>query len=278
MRSILLVLFCLSPTWLTVNATEMTTIYMQHRLPEEVVKLIKPLLHADERVVPSPKGLIVMAEPQRIGEIRQLVNQLDRPSKQFIVSVVQTGKLSAQQLNTQTGFEARIPVNNPGHWKGRVRGNINHSETENSIGTRQTIKVLEGHFGFFEVGEDQPVSVIESDGYYSYSRKLGYKKATTGFQILPRMLGDCRVRLLISPWSVNQRSSSDGSYARQSAETSLEIALGEWFELGAHRQDQQQRQNNQLGYQSRGRQQQTKILIKIDSTNGCRTRYGHSIQ
>lgn len=275
MRSILLIFFCLSLSWLTVDAAKMATIPLQHRLPEEVVKLIKPLLQDDERIVPSPNGLIVMAVPQRISEIRQLVDQLDRRSKQFIVSVVQTDKLTVQQLNTQVGIETRIPLNNPGNWRSRVDGSINHSESDNSIGTHQTIKVLEGHYGFIEVGEDHPVSVIETDAYYAYSRQLGYKKATTGFQLLPRMLGNCRVRLLISPWSVNQISDRDSNYARQSAETSMEVDLGEWFELGSHQQDEQRRQNELLGYQSKERQQQSKILLKVDITDGCDTAFGY---
>ena len=274
MRTILLIFMCLSLSWMTDGAAEMVTINLQHRLPEEVVKLIKPMLQAGERMIPSPNGLIVMAESQRVNEIRQLVEQLDRRSKQFVVSVVQKNKLTVQQLNAEVGIESRIPLNYPGNWRGRVDGRINQSESDETIGTRQTINVLEGHYGFIEVGEDYPVSVIETDGYYSYSRQLGYKKATTGFQLLPRLLGNCRVRLLISPWSVNQAPGRAGSYARRSAETSLEVALGEWFELGSHHQDEQQRQNQLLGYRSKDRLQQSKILVKIDSSDGCDTAFG----
>jgi hypothetical protein len=271
MRINFIVLICLSILWLTVHAAEMETIRLQHRLPDEVAMLVKPLLQPDERIVPSPNGLIVLAEPSRINEIRRLVDQLDRRSVQFVVSVVQSDSLSVEQLNAQIGFEAQLPLNNPRDWRGRVDGVFNHSQTDRSIDTHQTLNVLEGHPAYIEVGEEQPVSIVESDGYYSYTRRLDYRKATTGFQLLPHMLGDCRVRLQISPWSVHATTGRAGNYSVQSAETTLEVALGKWFELGTHHQDEEQRQNQLLGYGSRQRQQQSNVFLKIDTPRGCHT-------
>ncbi|HFD12551.1 MAG TPA: hypothetical protein ENJ32_08805 [Crenotrichaceae bacterium] len=269
MRSTLLVVALLLVTLPVLYAAEMVTIRLQNRLPEDVASLLKPLLQPDERIVVAPDGLIVMAEPQRIGEIRRLVKQLDQRATQFVVSVVQSNTLTAEQLNTQVGLEARVPLKSPGHWQGRVYGGISHSDIHRGMDTRQTIRVLEGHSGFIEVGEEQPVSVIESDGYFSYTQQLGYRQATTGFQLLPRMLGGCRVLLQISPWSVHAMNDRSADYRVQSAETTLEVALGKWFELGSHQQDEQQSQNQLLGYQSRQRQQHSRILLKVDAGNTC---------
>jgi hypothetical protein len=251
------------------NAAELTTIQLKHRLSVEVVSFIKPLLQPNERIVASPNGLILMAEPQRITELSALVNQLDRRSKQFVISVVQSEQLSVDDLNAQVELEAQVPFNNPNDWRGGISGSLNRSHDDHSIRIRQKLKVLEGHPGFIEAGEEHPVTVIESDGYYSSTRRFGYKKTTTGFQVIPRMLGNCHVRLQISPWSVRAASNEYGSHTVQSAETTLEVELGEWFELGTHHQKQDQQRTELLGNQSRRREQNAQIFLKIDSADGC---------
>ncbi len=269
MRSIFIAVFLLSVFWLNLNATEITTIQLQHRLSEEVVSLVRPLLQPNERLVASPNGLILMAEPQRITEIRSLVEQLDRRSKQFVISVVQSEQLTVEELNAQVDIEAQIPLNNPDNWRGRISGSLNRSHDDHSFRVRQKLKVLEGHPGIIEVGEEHPVAVIERDGYYSSTRRFDYKKATTGFQVIPRMLGNCRIRLQISPWSIRATRGEYGGHTVQSAETTLEVELGEWFELGTHHQKQDQQRTELLGNQSRRQEQNAQIFLKIDSADGC---------
>ena len=271
MRSIFIAVILSSVFWLNLNATEMATIQLQHRLSEEVVSLVRPLLQPNERIVASPNGLILMAEPQRITELSALVKQLDRRSKQFVISVVQSEQLTVEELNAQVEIEVQVPLNNPNDWRGGVSGSLNRSHDDHSIRIRQKLKVLEGHPGFIEAGEEHPVSVIESDGYYSSTRRFGYKKATTGFQVIPRMLGHCRIRLQISPWSVRATSGEYGGHTVQSAETTLEVKLSEWFELGTHHQKQDQQRTELLGNQSRRREQDAQIFLKIDSADDCRS-------
>lgn len=270
MRTILVIfiLISLSATHLVLYAADMVTVHLQHRLPEEIAELIQPLLYPEEKIVPSPNGLIVMAKPQRIREIHHLVDQLDQPYRQLTVSVIQDDKVSAEQLNAQIDIDARRQLNHPHDLHGRISGSINRSESNHSIGIQQTLNVLEGHPGFIEVGENQPVSVIESNSIYSYTRRHGYRKATTGFQLLPRLLGKCQVQVQISPWSI-RATNRNGSYSMESAETTLVVKLGQWFELGSHNLDEKQRQNQLLGYQSGNRQQLSSIFLKIDTVDDC---------
>jgi low affinity Fe/Cu permease len=269
MRSIFIVVLLLTVFWQNINATEITTIQLQHRLSEEVVSLVRPLLQPNERIVANSNGLILMAKPQRITEIRSLIEQLDRRSKQFVISVVQSEQLTAEELNAQVDIEAHVPLDKLDNWQGRISGSLNRSHDDHSIRVRQKLKVLEGHSGIIEVGEEHPVSVTERDGYYSSTRRFNYKKATTGFQVIPRMLGNCRIRLQISPWSIRVTSREYGGHTVQSAETTLEVKLGEWFELGAHHQKQDQQRTELLRNQSRRQVQDAQIFLKIDSTDGC---------
>jgi len=269
MRSIFIAIILLTVSGQNLNAAEMTTIQLQHRLSEEVVRLVRPLLQPNERIVASPNGLILMAEPQRITELSALVKQLDRRSKQFVISVVQSEQLTVDELNAQVDIEAQVPLNNPNDWRGGISGSLNRSHDDDSIRIRQKLKVLEGHPGFIEVGEESPVTVIERDDYYSSTRRVDYQKATTGFQVIPRMLGNCHVRLQISPWSVRTTRNEYGGHTVQSAETTLEVELDEWFELGTHHQKQDQSRKELLGNYSRRQEQDAQIFLKIDSADGC---------
>ena len=248
-------------------AADMVTVPLRYRLPDNVVSIIQPLLEPDERVVASPDGLIVMAESERINALRELIEQLDTRPVQYVVTVLQSDTLTAERLNLQGGLDARLPVDSRSTGSIRINGRIAHEDSVQDNALRQTLNILEGHAAVIEIGTQRPVPGYRTNRYYPESAT--FRSVTSGFEVVPRRLGDCRVRLQVSPWSMQDGNRLDDVYHVQSAQTVIEVKHGEWFELARSNVDRNREQTRVFGYRDHSSQRRSRVLLKIDADQDC---------
>lgn len=236
---------------------------VHHRLPEELVKVIGPLLERDERAVAVPQGLWIQAEPARIEEIRRLVMQLDQRLRRLVISVLQTDRFTVEELNADVDASLRLPAERELSATARTY----ESRADRTAGTWQRLQTLEGQPAFIAVGQERPVPQINLFGPQAVGG-IDYLPVTTGFQVTPRMVG-CRVRLTISPWTRRVGRSGDGSFDVQTAATTLEAELGRWIELGAHALDEDIGTKPILGHRYQTSTRQLRLFLKVDALDGC---------
>lgn len=243
-------------------AAETAVVPVQHRLPEEVVKALAPVLEKGERLVAVPDGVWVQAEPTRIQEIASLVAALDQAVRRLTITVLQTDRLGLEELNAQAAAEVS-------GGEGRARAKVYETRSQSSVGFEQRLEVMEGQPAFIAVGKELPVPQINLFGPQAVGG-IEYLPATTGFQVTPRLIG-CRARLTVAPWS--RRLGSLGSeFAIHAAETTLEASVGRWVEIGASGLDEELVNAEPLAHRYETQARRMRLFVKVESPQGCKER------
>ncbi|HYE36354.1 secretin N-terminal domain-containing protein [Methylocaldum sp.] len=249
---------------------DLSTIELFHRPPEEMVPLIQPLLGPNDVVIPARNQLILKADPDKVEEIRNLIQQLDKSSHRLLITVTQGRDLSAETLNAQARLRGRIDLNRPADSDVRIRGHIYQSEGRDSAGHTQQLQTLEGQSAFIQVGEQIPVPTQSYYGYgYSYSENIEYRPATTGFAVTPRLSGS-EVIIELSPWSDRLSRDQFGVIDTQSAHTVVRAALGEWIEIGGVVETSVREESGLASRNYSTRSQQNRIFIKVEDLDASK--------
>ncbi|WP_238527338.1 type II and III secretion system protein [Methylomonas methanica] len=232
---------------------------MHNRPAAEIQPLLAPMLEANEAVSGDGFNLIVKASPQRVAALRQLIDQLDTRLHNLLISVMQNSHQSADQLNA----EAAIQLSQQSI---RMRGMSGDTRTIDQQRTTQQLRTLEGQAAHIQAGNVRPIQNIgvygNAYGYAGITSNMYMQEASTGFAVVPRLVGNDEVVVDVEPWS--ERFANNGSVETRNLQTSVRGRLGEWLEIGgATEQQQTDRQGfNGLNYSTRNRNYGT--LIKID--------------
>jgi len=259
---------------------------MQHRLPGELIQVIEPLVAPEGVVRASGNNLIVRATPQRMREIRGVLDKLDTPPKQLLISVRQGADLSDSErsasISGRVGNDsARIAI--PPNQRDDanvilrdgngniVRGGVSDSTSSNQNTSTQQVRVLEGRSALIQVGQQRPVverRVFPSVGRPVVIEQQGVQNITTGFRVLPRVHGQ-QFTLDISPQQANLRSrpgrfGDQGIVDVQRLNTSVSGPLGQWVDIGGAVQ-QQSLQSSGIGSTASSQSStNTSVLIKVE--------------
>jgi len=251
--------------WLQAVAAQETVMEMiplRNRPAAEIQPLLMPLLEANEVVTGNGFDLIVKASPARLQEIGQLIQQLDKPQRNLLVSVLQSSYKTAEQLNA----EAAIAVYPNAI---RMQGMVGDTRDAGEQRAMQQLRTLEGQPARIEIGQLRPyeyVTIYDSGfGYPGVTSGTQFQQASTGFAVIPRLQANDEIMLDIAPWA--ERFRHGGRIDSQSAHTSVRARLGEWIEIGgiAERQQADQRGLSAWNYSTQNRA--TRILVKIDLAN-----------
>ncbi|MCQ8128717.1 type II and III secretion system protein [Methylomonas rivi] len=234
-------------------------IALRNRPAAEIQALLVPMLEANEVVSGDGFNLIVKASPQRLATFRGLIDQLDTRPHNLLISVMQNSHQSADQLNA----EAAIQLSGQSI---RMRGMSGDTRNLEQQRTTQQLRTLEGQAAHIQAGNSRPVENIgvygNAYGYAGITSNTYMQEASTGFAVVPRLIGNDEVMVDIEPWS--DRFTHNGAVETRNLRTSVRGRLGEWLEIGGvEEQRQTDRQGfNGLNYSTRNRNQGT--LIKID--------------
>jgi type II secretory pathway component HofQ len=287
MRRKSLLFFVLALSWqsLTLHAEEMTLeiIPLQHRLVDDVVTVLRPLVTPGGTVTGMNNQLIIKTTPANLADLKKVLETLDRSPRQLLITVKQgTSDRVYQQDESLSGrFSAgdiSVAGADPGHREGGLvisagdeKGNIvryRSRSSDSSLDDRNTFRVqaTEGYPAYIHAGQSIPVPArteYVTPGGVIVSDSIEYHDATSGFYVLPRLNGD-QVTLLVAPRLARFSSGHGPAFDVQDIETTATGRLGEWIELGGINQDfsDRNRQNlNSLHIQ--GLVSRT-VLIKVD--------------
>ncbi len=248
-------------------------IELSGRPAEEIANIVRPLLDRDETVVSHRSQLIFKINPTNIGEIRRLVSQLDVSPHRLMISVLQGKDLNVDELNARGRINVNIGSRDRGGNKIKARGHFYQTESDSTLGTTQKLQTLEGTPALIKVGEEYPVPNYSTDRYGHQtviSGGLEYREATTGFSVIPRLVGR-EVNLEISPWSDQRSSLGNGRIEVQSVRTTVRVLLGEWVELGGVSETESFEQWGTLSRSHRTRKQKNRIFVKVEDLDASST-------
>jgi hypothetical protein len=260
-RFVLLLLALLTVRPALADERELSVIELRHRLPEDMVPLIQPLLGPTDTIIPNRNQLIVKARPETISEIRALLDQLDKSPHRLLITVSQGGMLSRETFDAGAQVRGRIDLNRPDHSGADIRGYIDQSEGQDSTGGTQQVQTLEGRPALIQAGSQIPVRTPSP--YYGYGGGIEYRAVTTGFAVTPRLAGG-EVLIEIEPWSDRLSRGRGGVIDTQSAHTVLKAALGEWVEVGGNVETMVQEQNGLTERSTVNQSRESRIFLKVE--------------
>lgn len=190
-------------------AQDLQIIELRHRLADELLPVLQPLL-AEGGVLTGIDGLLfVRTSPANLEQIRAAIAAIDRAPRQLLITVGQ----DTAGGSSSAGARGAVVIGNDSSARVRVGGGSQQADLRNV----SSIRTLEGNETYIAVGQSMP-----------------YREADTGFYATARVSGDT-VTLEISPRQ--QRFAGHGGVVESGgATTTVSVPLGEWIELGAVRE------------------------------------------
>ena len=218
------------------GAQELQVIQLRHRLAEQVLPALQPLVEPGGAMSGTDSMLFVRTSPANFEQIQQAVSALDRQLRQLRITVgqgtVATDTGSAVRGSATVGSgDVQVGVNRPPAGESGVAVTARHATQRADLRNVSSVTALEGTETFIAVGQSAPVTT--TPGWTGRTvQTTEYRDASTGFYATPRVSGDV-VTLDISP--TQQRLSgppSDRRIATAGITTQVSGRLGEWIRVG----------------------------------------------
>ena len=239
-RAVALVLLALGLP-MRVNAEALEAITLQHRLAEELLPILQPLLPAGAALTGTGDVLLVRADAATLQQLREAVATLDRPPRQLLITVGQatTGTTSGSSVRgsaTIATGDLQVGVNRPPSPHSEARVVVRSGRDEVELENVSSVQALEGRETYIALSTTRPfTSTTVHAGRHGVSQvhALDRPSAQTGFLATPRLSGD-RVTLEISPTQQEAGPATRGApIVTQTLTTTVSGRLGEWIGLGS---------------------------------------------
>lgn len=222
-------------------ATEV--LMLQHRTSAELLPAAQSLIGHDGTVASFENKLIISASPERIDDLRSLLQQLDTAPRRLMISV---------------------DTNDSNFQDNRGSGQAIRYGTANREGGLQQVQASEGKPALIQVGQSVPITSTRTDAYGQALSDTEYRNVTQGFYVTASLSGDT-VHLAIS--SNHDRMSQEQAdvVKVQSTDTTVRGKLGEWITLaGFNQQSQAERGASSRNYSTQRGENMT-LRVKVDA-------------
>lgn len=240
-----------------VLADSIAILPLHHRLPEQVLPTLQPLVESGGSITGAGNQLFVRTSPENLAELKQVLATLDQPLQRLLISVRQSGQQTHQQQ--QAGINDVIITDRGVSLDGQLQDNQRNGSSQ----ITQQVQTLDGSAALIRIGNDVPVvqrQIIQGRHGNRIIESTGYQSLNTGFSVLPRVVGE-QVTLEIHP---QQETLQDGTVTRSGIDTTVTGRVGEWMSIGGVSQQRNQ-QDNALGSASRQQHQgEQTFWLKVD--------------
>jgi len=266
----------------TAQQMQIEVIPLNHSTPEQVIKVIRPLLSPGGTVTGMNNQLIVKTTPGNLVEIRQVLETIDRPLRRLMITVMQgINRTDAGQGQSVTGEYGNGDVgvtNRSDRQSGgliitgqdsegnTIRYNVTDTQSSSDNSHTYSVQTLEGQPAFIQTGQSVPVqnqnTVITRNGVLVRDT-VEYHDASSGFYVLPRISGNT-VTLMVAPRLSEVNQGRIPVFEVQNVQTTVSGRLGEWLDIGGLNQSRQSNNRSVLTGRDTQRGEQRSILIKVD--------------
>lgn len=256
---------------------------LQYRNADEIIPIIQPLISQGGSVTGINNQLIVKTTATNLGEIKQILAEIDKAARRLLITVKQDidGEINTQEDGVSGRYsQGDVSVSS------KNRGDNNHGlvlsaeddegnkiryrnlSTRSDLDDRNTFQVqtVDGKAAYIQTGQQVPIAnrnAYVTNGGVVVQDTVEYHDVSSGFYVLPRVNGD-RVTLLVAPQLSRVTPNQGAVFEVQNAETTTIGRLGEWLQIGGISQHfNSNNRDNLLSTRQSGQQQRT-ILIKVD--------------
>ena len=219
-------------------AETLEAIPLQHRLADELLPILQPLLPPGTALTGAGDVLLVRADTATVQQLRAAVAALDRPPRQLLITVGQATDRSVDQASVRGSAtigtdDVQVGVNQPPSPHTGAQVAVQARRDQLQIQDVSSVRTLEGREAYVALTTSQPFTTTISRRAHGVDvQTVTDYEAERGFFATPRLNGD-RVMLEISPRQQRLITSPrDARVATQTLTTSVSGRLGEWIELG----------------------------------------------
>ena len=258
MKKLLILIFILHGNCLFAAETIVELIPLSNRLAIDMLPVLSSLLGKSAQLIDNGSSLLVKTTPDRLAKIKAIIKQLDVPQSNLVITVIQSRQASSDELNTAAKAQLDVPINDPSKSGGTMNNHVYQTQDKDANQNSQTIRTLDGIPAHIKVGNIYPKQNFSA---YGYPTTTGYTEATSGFTVIPRLVGK-QVILSLSPWS--DKMNGQGQIMTQNAQSTIRINLGEWVELGGTGENSNSLSNSTLVNTRQTSGKQLHILLKVD--------------
>ncbi|WP_164880859.1 secretin N-terminal domain-containing protein [Aestuariirhabdus litorea] len=241
------------------------TLDTRHQLASDLVPTLKELLPPGGSVTSFNNVLIIKTTADNFTQLQNIIEQLDTPIRQLMVSVTQDERIARNRRSLQVDGSLRagdgeISLGDPE----KDRLSIDYgTRSRNNQGT-QRVRTLEGQPAFVQIGQQVPVT--STNGWNSSTQ---YQSVVRGFYVT------VRVRDKVADVTIetrNDRLQTGGGQTPQGARpidtqgatTRVQVRLGEWIAIGQLDEDSRQ-SDRQLNRRSDGTlSRRGSFYLKVD--------------
>ena len=245
------------------TAQDLQVIELRHRLADELIPVLQPLLEPGAALTGMDSMLFVRTSPGNLEQLRAAVAVLDRKPRQLLVTVGQgtVERESGQALRgtaTVGGGDVQVGVNRPPADEPGVSVAVAQGSQRADLHNVSTVRLLEGSETYIAIGQSAPVTttqVIPGRDGPAVVQTTDYREASTGFYATARLNGDV-VTLELSPRQQRWRDApADGRIDTAAVTTQVTGRLGEWLPIGGAEETSQRTDDGLL---SHGRQRESR--------------------
>lgn len=204
---ILGLLFLAANVWAQPQVTKVVDL---HYLPaDQVMELIRPLLHEGEQISGSGQTLILKVNPQTLTDIRSILHKIDVPPVTFNVTVYQGPPNWLTTKGTQVVYSTQPQSQSP---------------------PSQSVTVMNGQTAM--VSMDNQLPIVRAIGYGFYPGVV-YEQyhVQTALLIRPILQGS-QVRLMVQRIRQQQNVPGSQQFGEQQIDTTIMAPINEWISLG----------------------------------------------
>lgn len=240
---------------------------LQYRNPQEMLRVLAPLVAPDGSVSAYENQLIVRATPAQMAEVRRVLAAVDQPPRQLLISVKQDEESALDRRGAgisgqyERGDGKILIPRADGRLPSRAEIELQdqHSSTRTS-GNRQ-LRTEEGREAQIFLGQSLPYQSRYHTGDDGSVIRTEYRDAGSGFTVLPRLQGS-RVQLEIS--LKQQVPGAGGTFNIQSTSSTVSGPLGEWFDIGSAVQQVTQSASGLLYGEHDAGSEVRRIMVKVE--------------
>lgn len=224
----------------TVAQAASEVIELNYRMAQDVLPVVQSVLGTEGRASAYGNQLIVNASPEKLSELRSVLDSIDTQPRRLLITVDTQGTQYSRERGYQTngtvsGRHGEIIIGQ-GEQDGRDRVRIIRNTTQNRDGALRTIQTLEGSAALIQVGQDVPQRSTRYGPYGQVQENTEYRSVNQGFYVTATVHGD-RVQIEIDSQNDQRSTRQTDVINTQSTSSRVSGRLGEWISVSGTQED-----------------------------------------
>lgn len=245
-RRFFFALMCSLLSVLALADGQVNEIYETWLPADKLVPVLQPMLGPEDRITPYHNKLIVHASPLRQAKILELLEEIDRPLRNILISVRYGNASSGQESsndthityrNAEKGVQINAGQDAPDQvvvYKGsslddkiQVRSVSRKRFSTDNDNSLSQIRVLEGSQGFLQVGTEVPQTQFVLLNPNGFGTTTEYRMTGNGIYVVPHIVKD-KVRLELYTSNSKPVNGRQNSIEKTDAQSVLLVEPDVW--------------------------------------------------